>query len=66
MPDELRQSLSRSFGSTSADSGVESLSEIGEEKEVEPQLDHPYEVLTRVNIDLEPYVLLVQVCGDNG
>ena len=48
----------------STDSGVGSLSsETGEEKEVELQLDHPYDILTSVRIDLEPYVLLVQVSG---
>lgn len=64
VPDELRQSLSRSLGSTSADDGAGSSSEAGEEKEAEPHLDHPYDIITRVRIDLEPYVLLVQVGGN--
>ena len=34
----------------------------GEEKKAESEeLDHPYDMLTRVQIDFEPYVLLLQV-----
>ena len=62
VPDELRQSLRRSLGSTSADSGAGSGAEVAGEKEEEAKLDHPYDILTRFKIDLEPYVLLVQVC----
>jgi hypothetical protein len=34
----------------------------GAEPEVEGiKLEHPYDIITRVKIDLEPYVLLLQV-----
>lgn len=36
--------------------------EEGADKEAESEeLDHPYDMLTRVQIDFEPYVLLLQV-----
>lgn len=64
MPDELRQSLSRSTNpspQTSVEGEGSSLEIEENEKEAESRPEHPYDILTRVQIDLEPYVLLLQV-----
>ena len=68
VPEDLRQALSRAtliesavlVGRGEAEKGVEK-GEGPEEEVVEEEQEHPYDVITRTKLDLEPYVLLLQV-----
>lgn len=59
VPDDLRQSLQRIADLPSSPT-VPAETE-GVEKEAESE--HPYDIITRVQIDLESYVMLLQVTG---
>ena len=55
VPDNLRHSLSRVTVSMAG-----SMETKGEEEEG-VESEHPYDIITRLQLDLEPYVLLLQV-----